>query len=91
RSNARRYILEHDEDRAVYLRLLQENMQQYKVSLVGYCLMSDHVHLVMVPDEADSLALTLKHTHGRYAGYWNAKSIFPVGVVQGLCIYGRFP
>ena len=48
-------------------------MQQYKVSLLGYCLMSNHVHLVMVPYEADSLALTLKHTHGRYAGYWNSK------------------
>ncbi|MGO4518846.1 transposase [Terriglobus sp. 2YAB30_2] len=57
----------------MYLRLLRENMQQYKVSLLGYCLMSNHVHLVMVPYEADSLALTLKHTHGRYAGYWNAK------------------
>ena len=54
RGNARRYILERDEDRAVYLRLLQENMQQYKVSLLGYCLMSNHVHLVMIPYEADS-------------------------------------
>ncbi|WP_399257197.1 transposase [Terriglobus albidus] len=57
----------------MYLVLLQENMQQYQVSLLGYCLMSNHVHLVMVPCEADSLAFTLKHTHGRYAGYWNAK------------------
>jgi len=35
--------------------------------------MLNHVHLVAVPHEPDSLALTLKHTHGQYAGYWNAK------------------
>lgn len=73
RGNARRYILNDDADRAVYLKLLSENMQQYGASLLGYCLMSNHVHLVMVPEEASSLAITLKHTHGRYASYWNAK------------------
>ena len=40
---------------------------------MGYCLMTNHVHLVMVPHKADALAKTLKHTHGRYAAYWNAK------------------
>jgi putative transposase len=39
--------------------------------LLGYCLMSNHVHLVVVPHEADSLATALKQTHGRYASYWN--------------------
>jgi putative transposase len=35
--------------------------------------MSNHVHLVMVPHRAEALAAALKHTHGRYAAYWNAK------------------
>jgi putative transposase len=39
----------------------------------AYCLMSNHVHLLAVPRQADALAKTLKHTHGRYATYWNAK------------------
>src|SRR5579871_6903054 len=34
--------------------------------------MSNHVHLIVVPHRADSLALALKNTHGRYASYWNA-------------------
>ncbi|WP_399257203.1 transposase [Terriglobus albidus] len=75
RGNARRYILNDDADRAVYLKLLSENMQQYGTSLLGYCLMSNHVHLVMVPDEARSLAIILKHTRGRYASYWNANMV----------------
>jgi putative transposase len=72
RGNGKSYILRSDSDRAVYLGLLTEGLRQHRVSLVGYCLMSNHVHLVVVPDEEKSLALTLKQTHGRYAAYWNA-------------------
>jgi putative transposase len=41
-------------------------------TLIGYCLMSNHVHLIAVPSKADGLAQALKQTHGRYASYWNA-------------------
>lgn len=34
--------------------------------------MSNHVHLVAIPQKPDSLANALKETHGRYATYWNA-------------------
>ena len=73
RGNAGRYILNSDADRMVYLNLLKENIEQHGASLIGYCLMSNHVHLVMISRESDSLALTLKHTHGKNASYWNAK------------------
>ena len=72
RANGRRYILNHDDARRVYLNLLREHSAFYKLSLVGYCLMSNHVHLVVVPRRPDSLALAMKHTNGRYASYWNA-------------------
>ena len=49
RGNARQYILNRDEDRAVYLKLLRENIEAYNVSLLGYCLMSNHVHLIAIP------------------------------------------
>ena len=72
RGNARRFILDCDADRNVYLELLREDIQRCNVALLGYCLMSNHVHLVLVPLKADGLAKALKHTHGRYASYWNA-------------------
>jgi putative transposase len=46
RGNARRFVLDCDADRAVYLKLLRENMDLYGVALIGYCLMSNHVHLI---------------------------------------------
>jgi hypothetical protein len=56
RGNGRRYILGWDADRAVYLNLLRENLGLYGVALIGYCLMSNYVHLVAVPRKADGLA-----------------------------------
>jgi putative transposase len=72
RGNARQFILSSDGDRAVYLGLLGDYAQLHGLSLLGYCLMSNHVHLIVVPRQSDSLARTLKQTHGRYASYWNA-------------------
>jgi putative transposase len=58
RGNDRRFILDCDADRATYLSLLRENIELYGVSVMGYCLMSNHVHLIVVPSTADGLATT---------------------------------
>jgi putative transposase len=72
RANGRRFILDCDTDRSVYLDLLKQSLALHDVAMMGYCLMSNHVHLVLVPGRAESLGLALKHAHGRYASYWNA-------------------
>jgi REP-associated tyrosine transposase len=72
RGNARQVILNSDAERSVYLELLQKYVELYQLSLLGYCLMSNHVHLVAVPHDEGALAMALKQTHGRYASYWNA-------------------
>ena len=50
----------------VYLSLLRQNIELHRV-LIGHCLMSNPVHLVVIPHKADGLSLGLKHTHGRSA------------------------
>ena len=64
RGNGRRFILASDSDRLVYLELLRQHCSLYQLVLQGYCLMSNHVHLIVTPRLVDSLALTLKHTDG---------------------------
>ena len=46
-------------------------MDLYGVVLIGYCLMSNHVHLIAIPTKADGFAEALKQIHGRYACCWN--------------------
>ncbi len=72
RGNGRRFILDGDADRRVYLDLLRQSIELHSLTLIGYCLMSNHIHLIVIPGEPDSLARALKDTHGRYAAYWNA-------------------
>ena len=72
RGNGRRFVLERDADRTIYLNLLRQNIVLYGVALIGYCLMSNHIHLIAIPHKVDGLAQALKQTHGRYASYWNA-------------------
>ena len=83
RGNSRQSILTDDDERIVYLNLLRKYTELYELSLLGYCLMSNHVHLVVVPHKSESLALALKQTHGRYASYWNARQRSSGHVWQG--------
>jgi REP-associated tyrosine transposase len=83
RGNALRFILESDGERKVYLDLLQQGIERHGVELIGYCLMSNHVHLVMVPQRPDALARSLKEAHGRFASYWNAANHSSGHVWQG--------
>jgi len=45
--------------------------------------MSNHVHLVVIPDQLKTMALALKQTHGRYATFWNAAHSSSGHVWQG--------
>jgi REP element-mobilizing transposase RayT len=60
RGKARRFILQDEADRKVYLDLLRQSTELHGVALIGYCLMSNHVRLVAVPRKADALARALK-------------------------------
>ena len=83
RGNARQVILASDADRVAYLELLRQYSELYHLSLLGYCLMSNHVHLIVVPCTTAALSQTLKHTHGRYASYWNTRQSSSGHVWQG--------
>jgi putative transposase len=73
RGNARRPVFATDADRLVYLDLLASNCRLYHLSILGFCLMSNHVHLIAVPRRVDALSQALRNAHGRYAAYLNAR------------------
>jgi putative transposase len=83
RGNARQVILSSGGDRAAYLELLRHYSELHDLTIMGYCLMSNHVHLIVVPRAAEAMAQALKHAHGRYASYWNARNSSSGHVWQG--------
>jgi len=60
-------------DYHMYLSLLREHAAHAKVRVLTYCLMTNHIHLVVVPEEAESLAVLFRRVHGRYAQYLNTR------------------
>jgi len=85
KGNYQQDIFIDDADRKRYLSLVEEYIKKYGVSLLSYCLMSNHVHYIAIPKEKDSLAKAFKNAHMRYSQYFNKK----VGVFGHLW-QGRF-
>jgi len=71
RGNNRQDVFFVDDDRRVYLDLLQAQADKYGLEVQGYCLMTNHVHLVAVPKVEESLAKAVGRTHFRYTQYIN--------------------
>lgn len=66
RGNRRQLTFFSDADYALYLRLLRFWCSKTDTAVWAWCLMPNHVHLVLVPSRADGLAGALAPVHRRY-------------------------
>jgi putative transposase len=73
RGNARQDVFTTDSMRRAYLQLLSEHAAGDGLRLLAYCLMTNHVHIVAVPEADGSMANTFRHAHGRFSQYWNTE------------------
>ena len=77
RGNRREDVFFSDGDRTHFLELLRHYSVECGLEILGYCLMTNHLHLVVVPEYENSLARVLKPLNLRYARYVNVR--------QGWC------
>ncbi|MCP5462304.1 MAG: transposase [bacterium] len=73
RGNNRQQIFLNDRDRENYVALLQEHSKECLCSVYAYCLMENHVHLVLFPKRKYSLAKMMQKISLRYTQYFNNK------------------
>lgn len=73
RGNGRARTFFSDADYALYRDLLAEHCLAAGVAVWGWCLMPNHVHLILVPHDADGLRRALAPVHRRYAGIIHAR------------------
>jgi putative transposase len=83
RGNRREDVFFDDEDRQAYLELLGEYAVKFGVEVAGYCLMSNHVHLILIPSTEEGLQQVLKPLHMRYAQRLNRAKAQQGHVWQG--------
>ncbi len=67
RGNRRETIFFSDDDRQAYLSWLKKYTEKHQVEVLAYCLMTNHIHLIVVPETDDGLLRVLKPLHMRYA------------------------
>jgi len=56
RGNQRRDVFLNDELRQVYLDLLAEHSEKNGLRIQAYCIMTNHLHIVAIPERERSLA-----------------------------------
>jgi putative transposase len=78
-------IFRTDEDRRDYLQFLSEETRRFGVEILVWCLMTNHVHFIAVPQRGDSLARAFGEGHRKYTRMRN----FSEGV-RGYLFQGRF-
>ncbi len=55
----------------LYLDLVATYASRYGTRLLGFCLMGNHAHWVVIPERPESLARTFGLAHGEYSRYRN--------------------
>ncbi|MGJ4856822.1 transposase [Labrys sp. La1] len=73
RGNGRQRTFFGVEDYVFYRDCLTVHCQAAGVEVWGWCLMPNHVHLILVPPDPDGLRRALAPTHRRYAGHVHAR------------------
>jgi REP-associated tyrosine transposase len=73
RGNNRRDVFFSDADRDLYLTLLKKYTSMYGVQILGYCLMTNHVHVIAIPAAPSGLAKVLGRVHNDYARWLNIR------------------
>ncbi len=83
RGNRRADVFETEDDRHAYLRFLKKYGERHGLDIWAYCLMTNHIHLVAVPEREESLARALRDAHTVYAMRFNTRTQLSGHVWQG--------
>jgi len=74
RGNRRVQVFFSDWDRREYLNLLGVYARRHGLAVLAYCLMPNHVHLIVVPQDEKTLQRVMKPLHMRHAQRLNRNS-----------------
>lgn len=73
RGNGRARTFFGDADYRHYRDLLADHCRRYEIDILGWCLMPNHVHLILTPSDKDGLRAALSRVHRMYAGHVHSR------------------
>jgi len=66
-------IFKEDGDYKAYMELLKKTKDQFKFKLFAFCLLPNHAHLLIEPDEESTISQTMHGLSSNYTKYFNGK------------------
>lgn len=85
RGNRRQDVFFQEDDYETYLSLLKEWCDREDIEIWAYCLMTNHVHLIVRPDSGSDLSRAIGEAHRRYTRMINTRNGW-----RGYLWQGRF-
>lgn len=73
RGNNRQDIFQTDIDKLDYLRRMSEAFSSFMIRLLAYCLMTNHLHLLVQDVRGGALPSAMQRLQGGYAQAWNRR------------------
>ena len=73
RRKYRQSIFSDDADRKKYVKFIDAEAKRYGLLILAYCLMTKHVHFIVLPEKEDSMAKVFKYAHMKYSQYYNKR------------------
>jgi putative transposase len=83
RGNRRQAVFFNNDDKRLYLNILNHYCRKEKVEIWCYCLMDNHVHIIAVPRKSESLAKAIGETHKKYTTVINIRQNWKGHLWQG--------
>jgi len=78
-------IFADDHDRSQYVHFMREESRRHEMEILAWCLMTNHVHFIVVPHSETSLARGFGEAHKRYTRMKNFRE-----ATRGYLFQGRF-
>jgi putative transposase len=85
RGNRQQPLFFSSADRRRYLRLLADACERHAVSCVAWCLMDNHIHLILIPPTSDALRAVMASVQTSYSQAINREQ-----KLSGHLFQGRF-
>lgn len=87
RANARVQIFDNDEDYKLFENILEEAVKKFNVKILAYCIMPNHWHLILYPENEGDLSSFMGWVTNTHTRRWHTQK----GTVgQGHLYQGRY-
>ena len=87
RANARVQIFDNNEDYKLFENILEEAIEKFNVKILAYCIMPNHFHFVLYPEDEGDLSVFMGWVTNTHTRRWHTQK----GTVgQGHLYQGRY-